>query len=86
MSGKKIHILLVEDNPDHAELLRRDLELFPLPNHLHHVADGEAALRALLDRFPSTHDIEVRQAGLEEAFLELTTDALEVDHEALEVS
>jgi ABC-2 type transport system ATP-binding protein len=49
-------------------------------------ADGEAALRALLDRFPSTHDIEVRQAGLEEAFLELTTDALEVDHEALEVS
>jgi ABC-2 type transport system ATP-binding protein len=48
-------------------------------------ADAEAALRALLDRFPSTCDIEVRRAGLEEAFLELTTDALEVDHEPLEV-
>jgi ABC-2 type transport system ATP-binding protein len=48
-------------------------------------ADAEAALRALLDRFPSTRDIEVRRAGLEQAFLELTTDALEVDHEPLEV-
>jgi ABC-2 type transport system ATP-binding protein len=48
--------------------------------------DSEAALRALLDRFPSTRDIEVRRAGLEEAFLELTTDAPEVDHEAPEVS
>jgi ABC-2 type transport system ATP-binding protein len=48
-------------------------------------ADGEAALRALLDRFPSTRDIEVRSAGLEEAFLELTADALEVNHEPLEV-
>jgi CheY-like chemotaxis protein len=50
MSGGKIHILLVEDNPDHAELLRRDLELFPLPNHLHHVEDGEQALDYVFGR------------------------------------
>jgi two-component system response regulator len=50
MSREKIHILLVEDNPDHAELLRRDLELFPLPIHLHHVEDGEAALDYVFGR------------------------------------
>ena len=44
MNGAKIHILLVEDNHDHAELLRRDLEHFPLPTHLYHVEDGEAAV------------------------------------------
>ena len=44
MNRAKIHILLVEDNHDHAELLRRDLEHFPLPTHVHHVEDGEAAL------------------------------------------
>jgi len=38
-------------------------------------ADSDAALRALLARYPEAHDIEVRGAGLEEAFLELTGDA-----------
>lgn len=38
------HLLLVEDNPDHAELIRRQLETFPASVRLHHVADGEAAL------------------------------------------
>ncbi|HEX3425287.1 MAG TPA: ABC transporter ATP-binding protein, partial [Acidimicrobiales bacterium] len=37
-------------------------------------ADSDAALRALLQRFPGARDIEVRGAGLEEAFLELTAD------------
>ena len=36
--------------------------------------DSDRALRALLDRFEGAHDIEVRGAGLEEAFLELTAD------------
>jgi ABC-2 type transport system ATP-binding protein len=36
--------------------------------------DAEAALRALLDRFPSAADVEVRGAGLEDAFLALTAD------------
>ena len=35
-------------------------------------ADSDAALRALLGRFPGARDIEVRGSGLEEAFLALT--------------
>jgi ABC-2 type transport system ATP-binding protein len=41
--------------------------------------DSDAALRALLAAFPDVHDIEVRGAGLEEAFLEL----IAADTEAL---
>jgi ABC-2 type transport system ATP-binding protein len=37
-------------------------------------SDSDATLRALLDRYPQVCDIEVRGAGLEEAFLELTDD------------
>ncbi len=33
--------------------------------------DSDAALRALLAAFPSTHDIEIRTGNLEDAFLEL---------------
>jgi ABC-2 type transport system ATP-binding protein len=36
--------------------------------------DSDSALRELLARFPGARDIEVRGAGLEEAFLELTAD------------
>jgi ABC-2 type transport system ATP-binding protein len=34
--------------------------------------DSDSALRELLDSYPQAHDIEVRGAGLEEAFLQLT--------------
>lgn len=44
MSGRTLNILLVEDNPDHAELVRRSLEKFPGACRLHHVEDGEAAV------------------------------------------
>ena len=44
MSGNFLHLLLVEDNPDHAELIRRQLEQAPAGTCLHHVEDGEAAL------------------------------------------
>ncbi len=37
-------------------------------------SDSDAALRALLTRYPAARDLEVRGAGLEEAFLELTDD------------
>lgn len=50
MNEKKIQILLVEDNPDHAELLRRNLESLSAPVQLHRVADGEAALDYLFGR------------------------------------
>jgi ABC-2 type transport system ATP-binding protein len=36
--------------------------------------DSDAAIRALLDRYPVTRDIEITGAGLEEAFLQLTGD------------
>lgn len=36
-------------------------------------SDSDAAVRALLDRHPEARDIEITGAGLEEAFLELTT-------------
>jgi ABC-2 type transport system ATP-binding protein len=36
--------------------------------------DSDAVLRELLARHPAARDIEVRNAGLEEAFLELTTE------------
>jgi ABC-2 type transport system ATP-binding protein len=35
-------------------------------------SDSDAAIRALLARFPAAHDVEIRGAGLEEAFLQLT--------------
>jgi ABC-2 type transport system ATP-binding protein len=44
-------------------------------------ADSDATLRDLLATFASVHDIEVRGAGLEEAFLELTVDD-DVDEES----
>jgi len=44
MIGKPLTILLVEDNPDHAELVKRNLEEFQVANHIYHVEDGEAAL------------------------------------------
>jgi ABC-2 type transport system ATP-binding protein len=39
-----------------------------------HCADSDAAIRALLDRFPQARDIEIAGAALEQAFLHLTGD------------
>jgi len=48
-------------------------------------AGSDAALRALLGRFPAARDIEVRGSGLEEAFLALTADENDVISEGQEV-
>ena len=48
-------------------------------------ADSDAALRALLGRFPGARDIEVHGSGLEEAFLALTADENDVTSEEQEV-
>jgi ABC-2 type transport system ATP-binding protein len=37
--------------------------------------DSDAAIRALLPAFPAARDFEISGAGLEEAFLQLTSDA-----------
>jgi CheY-like chemotaxis protein len=47
-----LRILLVEDDPDHAELVRRGLEEYGSQLQLTHVADGETALEYLRDRAP----------------------------------
>jgi CheY-like chemotaxis protein len=43
-------ILLVEDNPDHAELIVRSLQGHRVANRIYHVPDGEAALAYLFRR------------------------------------
>ncbi len=45
--GEPLVILLVEDNPDHADLVKRNLEDFQVANKIYHVEDGEAALHYL---------------------------------------
>lgn len=48
--GRPAKILLIEDNPDHAELILRGFEDHPVSNSIFHLADGEAALDYLLRR------------------------------------
>jgi CheY-like chemotaxis protein len=50
--GRALVILLVEDNPDHTELIVRCLEHHRLTSEIHHVTDGEAALDYLFRRGP----------------------------------
>ena len=44
MNGAPLVILLVEDNLDHAELAKRNLEGCHVANRIHHVEDGEEAI------------------------------------------
>jgi ABC-2 type transport system ATP-binding protein len=49
-------------------------------------SDSDHALRALLPAFPDARDIEVSGAGLEEAFMQLTSDAPTTSHDASELT
>lgn len=49
MTQQAVDILLVEDNPDDAELAIRALKKSNLANHLLHLLDGEEALDFLLN-------------------------------------
>jgi CheY-like chemotaxis protein len=44
MKGEPLTILLVEDNDDHAELVKRSFEDHRIANNIYHVVDGEEAL------------------------------------------
>lgn len=50
MRGEPITILLVEDDPAHAEIVRRNFEKSRIANNLIHVPDGQEALDYLYCR------------------------------------
>ena len=50
MDGEPVVILLVEDDPAHAEIIIRNLEGFRIANRLIHVDDGQKALDYLYRR------------------------------------
>jgi two-component system, response regulator len=50
LTGEPLHILLVEDNEAHAELVIRGMRDQQVANKIHHVSDGEQALDYLFMR------------------------------------
>jgi CheY-like chemotaxis protein len=50
MKGEPIVVLLAEDDPAHAEIVRRNMESSRIANRLEHVPDGQAALDYLYRR------------------------------------
>jgi two-component system, response regulator len=50
LTGEPLHILLVEDNDAHAELVIRGMRDQQVANRIHHVVDGEQALDYLFQR------------------------------------
>ena len=50
MRAEPITVLLVEDDPAHAEIVQRNFDTFRIANRLMHVWDGEEALDYLYHR------------------------------------
>lgn len=51
-TGANLRVLLVEDNPAHAELIIRSLREHQIPSDIYHASDGEIALNYLFHRPP----------------------------------
>ncbi len=64
MNGDPLTILLVEDNPDHAELVKRNLAEFKVANNIIHVEDGEAALDYVCGRGAYTDQLRYPRPDL----------------------
>ncbi len=50
MMGEPVLVMLVEDNPDHAELVMRAFEDHRIANEIRHFTDGQTALDYLFRR------------------------------------
>ena len=50
MRGEPLNVLHVEDNPDHAHLVKRSLRRYRVANQIWQLEDGEEALDYLLHR------------------------------------
>lgn len=50
MQGEAIVVLLVEDDPAHAEIVKRNFEISRIANRLIHLSDGQGALDYLYRR------------------------------------
>jgi len=64
MQGEPINILLVEDDPAHAEIVRRNFEKSRIANRLTHVSDGQAALDYLYGRDAFSDPLLAPRPGL----------------------
>lgn len=64
MMGEPIVILLAEDDPAHAEIVRRNMELSRIANCLKHVVDGQQALDYLYRREPFSDPASSPRPGL----------------------
>lgn len=49
MNSEAVNIVLIEDNPDHATLVMRNLNQFVVSNKVIHLEDGEQALNYFSD-------------------------------------
>jgi two-component system response regulator len=58
LNGEPLHILLVEDNDAHAELVIRGMRDQQVANTIHHVSDGEKALDYLFGRGAYTDTVQ----------------------------
>ena len=54
LNREPISILLVEDEPAHAEIVRRNLAVFPAAHRIVHVEDGQMALDYLFGAKPGS--------------------------------
>lgn len=64
MVGEAITVLLVEDDPAHAEIVKRNFEKSRIANRLIHLPDGQAALDYLYRRDAFTDPVSSPRPGI----------------------
>lgn len=64
MQGEPIVVLLVEDDPAHAEIVKRNFEKSRIANSLMHLSDGQAALDYLYRRDSFSNPVTSPRPGI----------------------